>query len=363
MAARQDDERRDSQPEDGRKSGAVVLDLPASYVAAKLHARRARIFEYARLRDLASCTSLKELSTRLGADSSLADHVDFESWLMERHVNDFGSIRDILSEGQSQLANILLQRYQIENLKACIRYIINGRDRREMRRHLVPLPEHMEKEIAAALEAQDLETLPWQIANPGLRNALGKGLVLYKKRKQNFFLEAALDSFYYARLIAVGTEKKTTLGELGAKLVYHDVNIYGVLLTLRGCLNYGVTREEILQVAPPPAGPMSNERYRRLSESTNIQQALVFLEPLLKRSRSAAAIQDIQGVESAMWSRLYKLANRAFYSSDEPNDLVPAYFMLKRIEMKNLLRLAELIRYQAREKEILDRFIEMERQD
>jgi len=326
---------------------------PSVYVAAKLHGRRAFMWERERLESLTYCTSLTELNDRLRAKSTLQNHMQMEAWLTNRLVEDFASIQGSVKGTGSQLALALLRRFQAENLKVCVRYILNGRNREEMPLYLVQLPSTLAAEIEPSMQATDLDQMMDSLPAGRLREAGRLGMDLYRTHKRVFFLEASLDTWYFGALL----EEVSDLGA-GARravehLVYHDVNLYGILLVLRAALNYRVAFKELEPIMPPAALPMTTDRYGRLAESYSVEDASELLGIILRRSQDDKPLRDLQDLEKVLWNRLYRLANRTFYAAEHLSALVAAYFELKRIELKNLLRVTEMVRYQAPRQEML----------
>ena len=76
--------------------------------------------------------------------------------------------------------------------------------------------------------------------------------------------------------------------------------------------------------------------------------------PWLVAGETVHEAADLAALEDAAWRRCIRLANRQYYAPTPGPAVLIGYYYLKRQEMRSLLGLSQLLRYNTPEPEILE---------
>jgi len=313
------------------------------FIQAKIHGLRSRVYELERLDELCDLRTLAQLWHRLYPQAEPADHHALQRRLLADHVGTLETVRQHLPDRFTPFFTGLMRRFQVENLKVVLR----GWRAREPLERVAPLLAPLSAEFAlparALLEAPALADLLALVPLPELRAAGEKATAQHDETGETFFVEIAFDAAYYEGLLARHRQLPGAHRRATEALVRLEVAAYNVLCLFRLRLNYGLPYEEACDLLAPLAPlPLPLER---TYEGADFADMLELVPRQLLPRDAAEAVRDIGGLERALWERLLQVANRQFYRSTADLGGIVAFCTIKRIELANLIRVVEGVRY------------------
>jgi vacuolar-type H+-ATPase subunit C/Vma6 len=322
-------------------------DVDFAFISAKLHGLRAKMVDRENLVPMARIRSLGDLARRLAADASFETHYEFERRLVEQHIAALARLCWLLRGEQRAFLERLLSRYALENLKVAIRACLNPDYRRLLPRLLVDLPAPIALDTEELARADSVEALARAVSVPEWRAALLEGLAA-EGPPRGFLLESALDAAYWGRIAEGLAELSAEDAEASREMIEFELYMTLLLIVLRASRSYGMKWAGIRPLLPRPVLLGREELCERLAaprkEGDHEPELVAEVVRELRIDYDARDFSDLPGLESAMWERLYRIANRAFYAHSENFGIIVAFFFLKRVELRNLICLVELIR-------------------
>ena len=311
------------------------------HLAARLHGRRGRLYDGARLRALFALGSVRELAKTIFPGEGIETAAGLEARLVEAFVSEsweiaacFGGVRAALLEWQAA-------RFQLENLKSLVRSLSSGAGRKETAAALVGLPRGMDgygRELAAIKSREELLlALPEGI----FRNGLAAAFTAYPGKDAVFLIEAALERDYLAELTAraakLGMKDRDSAGALCAL----ETAAFNLQLAARGKFFYGFESRELLRLAAPCAD-REKRRFTAMLAAADIGEASEIARGL--EGYSGRGEPDMAGLESLSRGRYRKAAVRALRNDHFGYGAVAAYLALRRLETADLITLTEGLR-------------------
>lgn len=318
------------------------------YLATRLHARRSRMAEGARLDPLCRSRSVSELCQTLYPGKDLAG-ADFQRRLVQDLVQELSDCLKHLDEEGNNLVGWMLVRFQMENIKVLLRGFLNRKPIEELQRHLVSLPHSLKLDAPTLAQVESIEHFI-ELLPPGPpRERLKAAFNPYRDNLRPFFLEAALDSGYLHELLARARRISDADTEVIKSLVFQETNIFQLMLGVRGKFHYDLSADSLLPLSVGGAGK-SDEWFRALLAAPDILtaakcavgHALDELPP--ERATDGVATANPAALEALAWKRYARLANSAFRRSHMGLGAIAGYAGLRRVEVANLISLCEGIR-------------------
>lgn len=294
---------------------AVPEDL--DFLVARSHGRRSRMAEAERLDALCRLRSLEELARAVLPEP--ADASGFQRRLLEDWLREMEELAARLGPPRARMLAALANRLQVEDLKLLVRGLAAGLPPESLRsRFLRPLKDPA---LARATRLEDLARLL-----PPLPQGASAPLP--------FLLETVLDHGYFQGLL-------TALGALAPGdrtrirgLVQQEVDHFHLLLVVRGRFFHGLEAGTLLPWHLEGTG-LSRATFIRMLTAPTAEQAL----GLALDTRLDPAL-----LEAFAWNRFLRLASRTFRLGPMDFGTLVGYAALRRVEVANLITLAEGIR-------------------
>lgn len=287
------------------------------FLVARSHGRRSRMAEAERLDSLCRLRSLEEL-----AHAVLLEPLDgpgFQRRLQEEWLGEMEGLAARLGPPRARMLMALASRLRVEDLKLLVRGLAAGLPPESLRsRFLRPIEDPA---LARATRLEDLARLL-----PPLPKGVSAPLP--------FLLETALDHGYFQGLV-------TALGALAPgdrtriqDLIHQEVDHFHLLLVARGRFFHGLGAETLLPWHLEGTG-LPRATFGRMLAAPTADQAL----GLALDTRLDPAL-----LEAFAWSRFLRLASRTFRLGPMDFGTLVGYTALRRVEVANLITLAEGIR-------------------
>jgi vacuolar-type H+-ATPase subunit C/Vma6 len=269
-------------------------------------------------------------------------------------VDEFSFCLRHLSGAEAGLVRWLQTRFQLENIKVLLRGLAGRAPAVARQNHLVVLPRELALDPEYLLKAETPDELARRLPVGPPRARLQALLKSHPNENRLFLLEAALDAGYFAELLARTGRLRGEEKEWGAPLMRQEADTFLLMLAVRGKFHHGLAPEELLPLHVSQSG-ITSGRYCGLLAAPDISTAAGFA--LGRALDEYPANADAVALEALAWKRFQRLANRAFRRSHLNLGVVLGYLELRRVELANLITLAEGVRLGAATEVIRDRLI------
>ena len=183
------------------EQGGSLLSL-FSYAAAQgfIRARLSRLLDQTTWTRLLEADSLSELGQFHGQTLLAADGQVFLQNLRGEIAAAGCTLVRFLPRRAGDLLAWYNQRFEIENLKVILRIVHYRLDRRRAAGSLIPLPSHRWR-WGAMVEAESIPDVIEGIHDSPYARPLEHAMERYRQEHRLFYLEVALDLFYFQRLV------------------------------------------------------------------------------------------------------------------------------------------------------------------
>jgi len=313
------------------------------FLQAKIHGLRSRVYESARLDDLCGLRTIAQLWHRLYPESEAADHHALQRRLLADHVDTLQTICLHLPERLAPLLAWMTRRYQVENLKVLLRAWKSHTPYARVEPFLAPLRAEFDLPARALLKATSLADFLLLIPLEEFRAAAQRHAAEQIENDDTFFLETAFDAAYYQRLL---DEQRRLPGEhrrSTERLIDFEVVTYNLLCLFRLKLNYGLPFDQVrpflVSQVPHPV------RLERIYDFPHFADMAARIPSRFLPAELAGKVSNVADLERALWAQGLRLANRQFYRATGLLAGVVGFFIIKRVELANLIRVVEGVRY------------------
>ena len=310
------------------------------FLAARLHGRREKMAEGARLDALCRLASVSDLARALypGAVPSTAE--ELQRRLVADLAEELFRLCGSLTGPQAGLIEWMLKRFEAENIKTLIRSFGATDSPDAARARLIPVAGAPSPDAAAA---GTLEELILALPKGTFRESLKEAASAYPAGSRPFFYEAALDRAYLEELLRragklAGPDREATLA-----MVRQEADIFNLELIARGKFTYDL-KAEILSALRVEGGEITRRRFAAMLAAPDLAAALNLLPAKLMMTKNSQPASDPAAAEAMGWRRFLRLADRAFRNSHIGFGVVAGYAALRRMETANLITLCEGLR-------------------
>ncbi|MCX5813372.1 MAG: V-type ATPase subunit [Proteobacteria bacterium] len=326
----------------------TAIDL--DYLAARLHARRSRMAEAERLDGLCHIKNLPEFFRTIFPDSDLKEAVDFQHLLVHTLISEISGFRAYVPGPGVNLLDWMLVRFQMENLKVLFRACLTKIPIEELHGYLVSLPKELTLNTQRLASAESPEDFARLVPKGLLRENLEKALEIYRNYPRTFFFEAALDQVYFQGLISRMEKLPREDREIVRPIVYQEVDIFHLMLVVRGKFHYNMTPEMLRQfhiegtlIRRALFAAMLNDLDLYTSVD-RVAEHILNTAPSKHGSNDESMTVDAPVLEGLAWKQFFRLSNQAFRQSHMGLGAIIGFVGLRRVEVANLITISEGIR-------------------
>jgi vacuolar-type H+-ATPase subunit C/Vma6 len=264
-----------------------------------------------------------------------------ERLLVEQEVQWHSELVKDLRDPERDLVASLLEKYELENLKAALR-VREGERNRDDLKYIIRknLPHALPYQSIAEARSLD-DVLAYLVATPYLlpvRSSLDE----YKQRGTLFPTEIALELDFYRRI----KQKVEKLGRsdkpIARRLIGLEIDIKNIGWLIRLKFYYNVPTGELIDYNIPGGYRMTSDRMRNAFIADSIKDVLaVALERTFKPAAEIARREEDLGklllLELILWNYLIHEAKKTFSGFPFTIGTVLSYLILKRTEIRNLI--------------------------
>jgi len=330
------------------------------YLTARLHGRRSRLAEGGRLDSLLRLKSAPDLGRTLFPEARIQDSPAAQRRMVRDLIVEMTGILHHLKGPEARLAEWMILRFHIANLKILLRGILSNTPARIAESHLIMLPADPVLEWAALLtKAKTPEDLTAMLPEEPLGRMLRGALATVPDRKEPFFIEAALDCAYFREGLVRAKALPSADRALITALVAAETDIFHMMLVLRGRFHYGLS-PDLLEPFFAGKNRHTHLHFQAMMAAPDLTAAAKqMFGPVLDPPQPGApeGSADPAALERRAWGRYRLLASRTFRQSRTHFGTIAGYIGLRRMETANLITLTEGIRCLVPEDSIRHRMI------
>lgn len=177
------------------------------------------------------------------------------------------------------------RRFEIENLKVVLRAIHNQADRRRAAGSLVPLRASRGR-WEALLDAGSVPALMERIQDSPYARPLEQAWERYEQERRLFYLEVAIDLFYFGRLVRLIASQRGTDGADARAFLGREIAVQNLLWACRYRIYGRMRPEEILNYTLHRGFAVSLDTVRRVALGAPLEEEARRLGFLLPRALS-----------------------------------------------------------------------------
>ena len=322
----------------------AFMQMPLSYMEAKLRARRSEFYEGDRLRRLLEAGDVEDLCERIYPGLDVFSHLDLERQLRQDVVSELAGLLLFLPPGVGRLFQALLRRFQVQNIAVLLHCWAGDGDLDSAEPYLFELPDSLgvpaEKLIAASDGEDFISAVPDDTLQAGMRHSLD----LYRETGGTVFLEMGLDTAIwdgvYDSLSALGREDRRMCREP----IDEELQSVGTVSVLRAAQTYDLPWDRVVRVVPRWGTEEQLSGLKALYEHPKGQSVLEIVPHAAASELDAEKAQNLCELEHALWSGVARTAHNLFYSAHDSPASIVSYYYLRRSELRRLTSLIEMVR-------------------
>ncbi|OQX82720.1 MAG: hypothetical protein B6D63_07315 [Candidatus Latescibacteria bacterium 4484_7] len=264
-----------------------------------------------------------------------------ERGLLEREVEWHSELLHDLRGAEKDLVSLLLEGYELDNLKAALR-IRESRKSQDELRYLVrsTLPHSLPYQaIATAKSIEDVASL--LIGTP-YSKPFERAIEDYKERGTLFPIETSLEMDLFRRLASQVEKLSKTDRAVARKLIGLEIDLKNINWLIRLKFYHNVPPGELEKYMIPGGSRIRIERLKKAFASDSPRDTLA---AVLERSfafasrvlESGEELSKLYMIEMILWDYLVDKARKTLAGFPFTIGTVLAYFILKRSEVRNLI--------------------------
>jgi V/A-type H+-transporting ATPase subunit C len=338
----------------------VRISTGLDFVSVRLHARRSRLAEGARLDALSRIRSIPELARAVFGDAAIQTAVELQRRMVAEQIRELVELRRNLEGAAENCLDWLCVRFQVENLKVLARGFVNRTPIKDLRPHLMPMPAEYSLNDAALAGAESLEDFARQIPHELVAKAVRGIAGIYEEQPRPFFIEAALDKGYFLEALERAARLSEEDRETVMPLLLQEADVFHVMLVVRGKFQYGLKPEVLIKFHIRGTGIVQAQLQEMLSApdiAAVAAGAAGSAVDIQAGDLGGGGITDPGVLETLALNRYSRLANSMFRRSHIGLGAVVAYTSIRRVELANLITLSEGIRAGAAPEAIRQRLV------
>jgi len=319
-----------------------VSQVTLCYLNAKIRGMRAKLWEGARLESLLDSRDLSDLARRIYPGAQFASALVLERRLTEDHVSALARAALHLEGRQADFVWALLGRYQVENLRTVLRLWSAGETTESASELVASVSGRLALPIEELMSARDIGEFAALVTVEPIKDGIASGMEDYVRTRKPFFLEAGIDKAYFDFLADVHAALSPTDRRATDELVDAEISAYNAMFILRGRFNYGLERAVTEKYLSRSARTVGASVTEALYAAPSLEAAC---QTLPRRFAGPPGGKNLAEVERAIWKRLFRRANHRYYASMADLGGVQGFYYVKRVELMNLISIAEALRY------------------
>lgn len=310
------------------------------YLIPRVHGRRSRLADGARLESLCRLSAIPDLSRALFADDSSQTVHQVQDRLSSTLALELDDFLTYLNGAEWKMAQWMALRFELANLKVRMRTLSGHLPPESSNALLMRIPGGLDWHSGHLATARSMDDLMTALADSALGHMLSKALTCWPLPIPLFLMESALDHEYFKEGIILANTLPSLDRNLIKAMVAQEADIFHVTLVLRGHFHNGLSRDQ-LSPLHLTGTHLPFKRFLAMLNAPDAIEAARLAAFHIWDSRDIFTLHDVEGL---LWVRYLKLATRTFRQSQNAFGRLMGYIGLRWIEHANLTTLSEGIR-------------------
>lgn len=272
-------------------------------------------------------------------DMGSLDLLSLERKLLLKDISIYKKVRDSLSgKKEKEFVDILMQRYEIEDLKVVLR-LWRSKEPVRIEDYVLGMRIKNDIDYEKIASAESIEEIIVLLDKTDYKESLLAARDKFKSTKSLFFLEASLDIDYYKRLITCMNRFSAIDKKVASKILAVEADSENIQWLIKMRKYYGLALSDSLEWFMPGGSIKADRALKNLysSEEPNKIIESIALGPYLPIKNLAE--ENIHMIESFLYEILLKEVKRALSGNPFTIGTVFGYLILKRRETKNITSL------------------------
>lgn len=338
------------------------------FINAKVHGMRSKLYHGEKLMDLLSARTTIELireiyPEKLG-ETPPAQPRFIEKKLVETYLTDLIRIKNGLGKGkESDLIDLLIDRYNLQNLKIILKF---WNANRKSRRSVSELTQEIDFYLIQKagdlnmdnlLSASDFDDFIHALPDEKYSNAAKKASRFYYKLHNTFYVELAFDVAYlkalWEQIDKLRKDDRTIAQRIyGTEMDWH---ILSWIWRLRK--NYKLPNEQISYFFDSDFYQLNKSTLKTIINQDGLDE-IVDEFPIAYRHEFRKGLNDERyTTDDYLWTDLFREARKITPLNLFNLGLIICYTVFKRVELMNLFRLIQGMKYELPKHKIKQSFI------
>jgi len=274
-----------------------------------------------------------------GANPDSLDLLSIERRLLLNDIAIYKKVQDSLSgKKEKEFVSILMQRYEIEDLKVVLR-LWNSKEPVKVEDYILGEKIKFNIDHEKIASAETIEEVIVLLDKTDYKEPLMAARDKFKSTRSLFYLEASLDIDYYKRLTACISAFSPADKRVASRILSVEVDGENIQWLIKMRKYYGLVLSDMLEWFMPGGSLKAQSALRNLYSSGGIAKVIesVALGPYLPVKDLAE--ENIHLIESFLYEILLKEVKRALGGDPFTIGTVYGYLILKRRETKNIISL------------------------
>ena len=248
----------------------------------------------------------------------------------------FRKVAGILLPAEKDLIFLLLEKYEIEAVKTCLR-LWYRKAKVDPAEYLPAKPIVHPIDYRRLLAAKDIEEFIVLLSETPYFKPLARGREKFKEKSSLFYLEVSLDIDYYARIIQAVSRFSPSDKNVALKILGIEIDIENINWLIRLRTYYDIPLGDMLDWIIPGGAKIDKDSVRKAYNPDGIGTIIASVA-----SGPYAAIKELIGqntslMENFLYQVLLREVRRALSGFPFSIGMVLGYLTLKRRETRNVI--------------------------
>ncbi len=317
---------------------------PFAYPNARIMARRGKMLDKKQIVEIIDTKRMEDLNNLIGEMPEYKKYIDkfpFEK-SMDMHLAETHELLFKISPDKfKDFFETFVSKWDIRNLKTIITAKETGVDPESIKDIIIPFGKLKKETLNRLMDAENIENITDDLKETEYYDILMAAIPSYNEKGILLPLEAALDKYYYGKLLEIVSEPSNDDEKILNSLVTKQIDAINLKIILRAKFE-GMEFKDVEDYIIPGGYGLSEWKLKDLLDAEKITDFVVKLEGTDYYDNLSDIIPDYEktGSISALESVLdkYALELGRLLSKKRPSTIGPSvdYLTRKEIETKNL---------------------------
>ncbi len=325
-----------------------------AYPNAKVRAMKGRLLRTDTYHSLLSAKTLEDVfhvlqTTRYGEGLSESSSTEISVPVLTNVIykslfNDYEKTIRSVSKDIQAFFILLLQKYEVTNLKTILRGVCSGIDPEDVTQLLLPTDHHTLFSKETLLQFRDVHDIITHLQETFFEYPLNLAVRRFDEEQEFFPLEMAIDLHYYHTLWDAMKKLPEDEYRIGRQILGMYVDILNIAWIIRFKQQYQFSSEQILNYTIQHGHFLTLRDRRCLSEAGNPNQFMDYLKTTAYR-KAFSGDESLHVLHIILSRYLLTLLGKFFSGNPFHIGVILGYLFLKEFEISDIITIAEAKKY------------------